>query len=413
MRYVIIGNSTACVGAIEGIRAVDQAGEIIVISKENHSVYSRPLISYLLHGKVGRDQMGYRKESFYQDMHVQLIMPASAQRIDLEKRLVTLDDGREIPYDKLLVATGSSPFVPPIKGLGEYHLFGGMDDALALDRALTPKSRVLILGAGLIGLKCAEGIVGRAASVTVVDLADRVLSSILDDHAAALVQQHLEQNGVGFKLGQGISSVESNVAQLSGGEQIPYDILVLAVGVRPNVQLIEQAGGRVERGVWVDRGMKTSLDDVYAAGDCALSKDAVSGERKMLALLPNAYMQGECAGRNMAGDAMDCAPMIAMNAIGFFGLHIMTAGQYQGGCTEMMGEGSYKKLFYQDDALQGFVLVDRERENGQSVYEKAGIYTNLIRERTPLHTLDFALIAERPGLMAFSKERRSELLGGA
>ena len=161
MNYVIIGNSAAAIGCVEAIRKVDQESKIILISKEKEFTYSRPLISYYLGGEVKADGMGYRSPSFYQDMDCKTYLGVAAESIDPELKIVSLVNGEDISYDKLLVATGGSPIVPPIEGLDqvkERHLFQSMEDALTLEKALSPKKDVLILGGGLIGLKCAEGI---------------------------------------------------------------------------------------------------------------------------------------------------------------------------------------------------------------------------------------------------------------
>ncbi|MFB0920526.1 MAG: FAD-dependent oxidoreductase, partial [Oscillospiraceae bacterium] len=194
MEYVIIGNSAAAVGAIEGIRALDREGTITVISNEIYHTYSRPLISYLLQGKTDRERMKYRADSFYADNACKTLFGKTAAKLDRDKKAVELDDGAKIPYDRLLVATGSSPFIPPMEGLekaSQRFCFMSLDDADALEKVLYPEARVLIVGAGLIGLKCAEGIKQRVGKITVIDLAPRILSSILDEDGAKMVQTHL------------------------------------------------------------------------------------------------------------------------------------------------------------------------------------------------------------------------------
>jgi NAD(P)H-nitrite reductase large subunit len=330
-------------------------------------------------------------------------------------------DGESIPYDKLLVAVGSSPLVPPMEGLEQVkskYTFSSLDDALALGDALRPDARVLIIGAGLIGLKCAEGIRARVGAVTVVDLAPKVLSSILDDEAASRAREHLEQNGLRFYLGDSVKSFEGQTATLQSGARVEFDILVLAVGVRPNTALIGDIGGQVGRGDTVNEYMETSIPDIYAAGDCTQSVDVSTGDVKVMALLPNAYMQGECAGFNMSGIRYPFDKAMPCNAIGFFGMHIISAGSYAGE-TYLEAEGdNYKKLYYDDNTLRGFILMGPKPGHGtlprgtRPAYEKAGIYTSLIRERTPLDSIDFELIRKTPGLMAFSKKTREQKLGG-
>ena len=285
---------------------------------------------------------------------------ARRQSIDPAKQIVRLADGRDVPYDKLLVATGSRPFVPPMAGLDQVEKkfsFLTLDDAHALAAALTPLSRVLIVGAGLIGTKCAEGIRHLCRSLTIVDMAPRILPAVLDEEAAALVQRRMEAHGIAFRLSDSVARFEKNLAHLQSGAEIPFDVLVLAVGVRPRTELVEAAGGKVERGIATDACQRTSLPNVYAAGDCTRSHDISTGADKILAILPNAYLQGETAGRSMAGEDVPFDKAIPMNAGGFFGLHVVSAGDLNGESDIVRQGGSYKRLVRRDGRLVGFLLV--------------------------------------------------------
>ena len=407
MGYVIIGNSAAAIGCVEGIRSVDKTGGITLLSQERFHTYSRPLISYLLEGKTDLERMKYRPDSFYRDMGVDARLGVTVTAIRPREHKVVCGTGEEIPYDKLLVATGSAPFVPAIQGLEEVErkfTFLSLEDAQALEAALTPESRVFILGAGLIGLKCAEGIAQRVKSVEVADLAPQVLSSIIDETAARRVQAHLERQGLRFRLGDTAVRFEQGRAFLKSGGTLDFDILVAAVGVRPNVALVQAAGGQVGKGIVTDDTGLTTLPDVYAAGDCCESADLATGELRVLALLPNAYLQGECAGKNMAGSPARFDQAVAMNAMGLFGLHLITAGSYRGEALVQEDGGDYKAFFVEDGLLKGYILVGDCLEN-------AGVYTALIRERTPLSAVDFGLLRQHPRFAAFSRERRREMFG--
>ena len=406
-QYVIIGNGVAATGCIEGIRSVDKEGAITVVSEENHEVYCRPLISYYLEKKTDLERMRYRDEAFYERMGCQVLYGKKAVSINKEKKEALLDDGSVLPYTSLCLATGSSPFLPSFEGLDtvpEKYSFLTLDDALALEEAISETSRVLIIGAGLIGLKCAEGICKRAASVTVCDLADRVLSSILDDDAAAIVQRHLEANGLSFLLGDSVARFDKKTAQMNSGAVVDFDVLVLAIGVRANTALAKDAGGEVGRGIRIDSHMRTSLSDIYAAGDCAEGMDISSGETKVLAILPNAVLQGYTAGQNMAGKNETFEKGIPMNSIGFFGLHIMTAGTYEGEIYEERTEDTLKRIYTKDDLLKGFMLIGLE--------ERAGILTSMIREKTPLSSVNFEIMKKVATTAAFPADIRRKKFGG-
>lgn len=406
-KYVIIGNSAAAIGAVQGIRSVDSEGLITIISDEPYHTYSRPLISYWLEGKVTDDKIYYREPDFYEKNNVMTMF--STKAVAIGGGYVTLEGGGKVQYDKLLIATGSKPFVPPMAGLENVKnkfTFMHWDSAKAIKEQVKENTKVLIIGAGLIGLKCAEALYHLNADITVVDLADRILPSILDVRAGEIMQKHIESKGTKFILGASVEQFSENSAKLTNGMTVDFDMVVVAVGVRPNTELVSEAGGKVEKGIVTDLMQQTTIPDVYAAGDCTLSHDASSGTDKILALLPNAFMQGEVAGKNMAGVQTMYLNAIPMNAIGFYGLHIITAGSYDGEAyvSEDAEKEQYKKLVFKDGLLKGYILMGD--------VARAGIYTSMIREQIPLEDVDVELLKEKPQMMLFGKARRDEKLAG-
>lgn len=405
-KYIIIGNGTAAIGAVEGIRSIDKDGSITVISKEPRKAYCRPLISYYLEGRTDVEKMDYRPENFYDENSCELLYDIAA-KIDPESKTVVLESGKILEYDKLLLASGSSPFVPPMDGLETVPVKSGfmtLDDALMLEKNTDKSSRVLIIGAGLIGLKCAEGLAERVKSVTVCDLAERVLSSILDDETSEIVKTHLEKSGITLLLGDTVSKFSGNHAEMKSGRELDFDVLVIAVGVRPNIALAKEAGADCGRGITVDENMSTTLADIYAAGDCTEALDISSGAVKIMALMPNAYMQGRAAGKNMAGVDEKLTNLIPMNSIGLFGMHIMSAGSYIGDAETLASENGVKKLFTQNDSLKGFIIIDDT--------QRAGIYTSLIRNNVPLSSIDFETLKKSPDLVSFGEDYCRKKLGG-
>lgn len=420
MEYVIIGNSAAAVAAVEGIRKNDKDGNIILISDERHHTYSRPLISYYLGDKVKTEGMYYRDQDFYIKNNVKAILGKKAVEIKQEQKKVVLENGEQVAYDKLLIATGSVPFVPPMEGLeNKENIFTFLkwDDSIALKDKVNKDSKVVIIGAGLIGLKAAEGLNKLCDDVTVVELADRVLSTILDNQAAGIVQRHIEHKGTKFILNNTVSKIcgEGKVEKvvLKDGTELPCDILVVAIGVRPNVALAQTAGVQVHRGIMVDSRMETSVEDIYAAGDVTESMDITVNTNRILALWPNAYYQGEIAGCNMSGGTMQFNGAFPMNAIGFFGLPMITAGivnpvgdQYSIYMEYNEDEEWLKKFVVKGDVLVGFILLNK--------VDRAGIYTSLIRDKVPLKMIKHDLLEDGFGLKAFPKSIRKEkmLMGG-
>lgn len=402
--YVIIGNGIASLGCIDGIRSVDKDGKITVISREKHPTYARPLISYYLEGKTTPEKMKYRSDDFYEKNGVTVVYGENAEKID-GGRVVC--ENSSYDFSSLLIATGSSPFVPPFEGLDSVEKkfsFMTLDDALELEAAVDKSSRVLIIGAGLIGLKCAEGLAGRSAHITVCDLADRVLSSILDEPCAKIVADRLTDAGIELRLGTSAAGFDKNTAHMTDGTDVEFDVLVLAVGVRANIALAKDAGLACGRGITVDEKMRTSAEGIYAAGDVCEMSNLYSDDKKVMAILPNAYIGGYTAGVNMAGGEARFENPVPMNSIGFFGYHIMTAGSYEGELFEQTDGDTVKKLYTENGCLNGFMMLGN--------VARAGIYTSLIRNKTPLSEVDFDLVAKEPSLIAFTEKYRRQKLGG-
>lgn len=407
-RYLIIGNSAAAAGCIEGIRKRDQDGDILVVTEEAYPSYSRPLISYWLEGAVQDEELYYRKDAWYLQKKAEVLLETKATAIDPEKHCVHFENGETVHYEKLLVASGSTPFIPPIEGIeegGKIFTFTTFKDAAAIRDVLDQKSRVVILGAGLIGLKAAEALTGQSQSVAIVDLADHLMPSILDWDSAKRIQDELVQKGMQFYLEKCITKVMPQTVMLNDGTVLDYDILILAVGTRPRTELIEQAGGQTDRGIVTDTGQRTSLKDVYAAGDCTQSYDISSQSAKNLAILPNAFLQGETAGQNMAGGTAVYTQAFPVNAMGILGRYLMTAGSMSGEAYVVENEEGYKKFFIEDNRLKGYILI------GECT--RSGIYTDLIRQQTDLRDLDMKKLMETAGLAAFRSDERYRKLGMA
>lgn len=416
MRYVIIGASAAGLAAAESIRKTDKSGEITVLTKENYLPYSRPSISYLLKGTVEEKSMFLRKPQFYTDNNINIITSANVTAIDREKKIVKAGR-KEYPYDKLCLATGSKPFVPPVEnvqGCKNVFTFLDLESAKSLKKAVNKDTSAVVIGAGLIGMKAAEGLSKICKSVEVAELSPRVLPSILDDKSAVFVKRYLEEHGISFHLEDTV--VKANVkngkvvsALLKSGETLACDILVMAVGVRPEVELAEKAGLDVRRGIKVDqKTMQTSDKDIYAAGDCTVSVDMLDGSEKIIALWPNAVYQGMAAGSHMAGGSLEMSGAYSVNAIDFYGLRICTCGlinakgeQYK---DKVRTKGnSYKRLIFEGSRLVGFVLINAS--------ENAGIYTSLIENKVDLNTLE-GDIMDTPSLFLFPRETRTQKLTG-
>ncbi|MDK2822254.1 MAG: hypothetical protein PWQ67_32 [Clostridia bacterium] len=418
MNYVIIGNSAAAIGAVEGIRQVDKTNPIVLISDEPYHTYSRPLISYYLAGKVAEDKMLYRKHDFYEKNKVTTMLGTKVVAVDTGNKEVVLENDEKVPYDKLLIATGSVPFIPPMAGLDKNNVFTfiKMDDIKAIKEVVMVGNKAVIIGAGLIGLKAAEGLTNLGVDVTVVELANRVLPAILDEDAAGIVQAHLEKQGIKFELNTSVEAITGSEkvegVSLKNGKSYAADIVVVAVGVRPNTEIVKDSQIAVSRGIVINDYCQTSIDDVYAAGDVTEGYDIVYAQQRVLPILPNAYNQGETAGLNMAGKISIFNGGFAMNSIGFFGLPMITAGiiksedeNYEVLVKSVPEQGYYKKIILKDNVVVGYIYLNK--------VDRAGIVTSLIKDKINVADFKEVLLKDGFGYIDLPQElRKSRLLRG-
>lgn len=409
-RYVIVGNSAAAVAAVEEIRKNDKKGKITLISDEAYRTYSRPLISYYLKGRVEERNMYYRGEDFYGKMNVTALLGKKATRLDREAKKLYCGD-EEYPYDKLLIATGSVPFVPPMEGSDRERVYTFLkwDDAKRLKEEIKKDDKVVVIGGGLIGLKAAEGVHHFADSVTVVELSDRVLMTILDAEAGEMISSKLKENGINCILGDTGVKFDGAKLFLKSGRVIDCTALIIAVGVRANASLAKDAGLEVGRGIVCNEFQQTADSSVYAAGDCAESVDITDGGRRVLALLPDAVKQGKTAGSHMSGGDKKYEGGCPMNSIDFFGSYITTSGvinppEGEGYTVRREKKGdTYKKMVTKDGCLKGYILINQP--------DLSGILTNMIADRVKLDSLR-GDIFEDFGIMSYDSDVRYKKLHG-
>ena len=419
MNYVIVGNSAAGIGGIEGIRMIDKKSNITVISDEKYHTYSRPLISYYLANKVSLDDMKYRKDDFYKENNVQTFFGEKVVSVNKDDKVVELISGKQIDFDKLLLATGANPFIPPITGSDKEGIetFINLDDAKDIGQKIENEEikEVVILGAGLIGLKAAEALLKLGIKVKVVELADRILSAILDKKSAQIVQSYLEDKGISFILEDtikeflGDSKVEGAI--LESGTELECGLAVIAVGVRANTDIVEGTDIKLNRGIIVDNNLESNIEGIYAAGDVSEGYDLVQDKSSVIPIWPNAYHQGLVAGQNMAGVEKSYQQGFARNSIGFFNLDMITAGVIEAqddDCevltTTFLEDTSYRKIILKNNRIIGFILLNQ--------IDRAGILTGLIKEQKDVSKFKDELLKPDFGYLSFDKDERESLIKG-
>lgn len=421
MRYVIIGNSAAGVGAIEAIRQYDRDNPITLIADEPHSTYSRPLIAYLLGGMVSEERMLYRPPDFYQRYDVEPMLGVRVVQVEPRERELTLAGGGTLSYDKLLMATGGIPFVPSVPGsdLEGVFTFTRWEDARRMRHFIEAYGvgQAIVVGGGFIGLKTTEGLLARGIRVTIVELADRILSASFDRTASRLAEAILRREGVEVHTGTTVQEIIGRAGKadhviLREGERLECDLLVFAIGVRPNTALVpREAGIATHRGILVDEHMRTTAPEVYAAGDVVEALDMLLKVRRTIAIWPLAYRQGYVAGCNMAGAEREYEGGIPMNSVEVCGVPTISVGitDPQKDGYEVLEEFNreemaYKKLVLRNERLVGAILIGD--------IDRAGIYTGLIRDRAEVGGFKDDLLADNFGLISLPRDYRKHLVTG-
>jgi NAD(P)H-nitrite reductase large subunit len=416
MRYVLIGHSFASTFAVETIRRIDREGSITVIGDEPHRLYSRAMIHEYLARMVKDEMCWLRRPNWTEQYGVNLMTGTKAIKLDAKAKSVELDSGQKVPYDRLLISCGGKPFIPPgIAGLDQFkqvYNFTQLSDAVDLQNLATTGGSVAVLGAGLIGLQCAEGLRHLGCKVHVVELADMVLPLAADRTAAALIGQTLTEQGLTLHLSNSITEIGgtgSNVGYvtLKSGERVSCQAVVIAVGVRPNVDWLKDSGVKIDRGILVDEHMRTNLPDVYAAGDCAQGFEKITGKQMVLATIPVANKHGLIAGYNMAGVAKVYDPEIPLNALQFGTIQMVSYGFVQDTpdteTLSFLDEKNclYRKVVLRDNHIIGALLL--------RAIDQAGLYRQLINKQVDISPIRERLTAIDFGVGDLPPEIREEL----
>ncbi len=415
-KYLIIGNSAGGIGAAEAIRETDKKNPITIVSDEPYPAYSRPLISEYLACERTVDQMLFRPADFYDRNNINLVLGKKVNNLDLPGHIVELDSGEKIRWQKLLLATGGIPIVPKMKGLNKKGVFTflTLDDAKAIDKYVNDYNRAVVIGGGLIGVSVTEALTKRGIKVTIVEMKDRVLNTILDERASAMAGETLAQAGISVIVNNTVTEIVGDKAvegvTLGSGEAVPCNLVVIAIGVLPRTELVQGTDIKINRGVLVDRYMATSHPDVYACGDVAEAYDFVLDANRLTPVWPNAYIGGRVAGYNMAGVKKEYPGGTAMNSVNYFGFDVATAGIVNStdGNYEVLtveAGGTYQKILISDGLIVGMVFVKD--------IEKSGMVFGLMRDRVDVSGFKQSLLAQDFGLACMPRDLWQERLGSA
>ncbi len=410
MKHIIIGNGPAGVVAAETLRRLQPDAEIALIGDEAEPPYSRMAIPYFLHGDIDAHGTHLRKTHDHYATHGIHLIEGRVSCIDSAVKQLQFESGERIHYDRLLIATGSRPIRPNVPGmdLPNVHTCWTLDDARAIAAKARPGSRVLQLGAGFIGCIIMEALAARGVQLTVVEMGDRMVPRMMTPQAGAMIKRWAEKKGVAVHVNTAITAIEpvSNggdalrVKVGAGGTAsaaaLDADLVISAAGVRPNIDFIAGNGIETGRGIRVDSRMRTTVPDIYAAGDVTEALGFHSGQPELNAIQPNAADQARIAAINMAGGDAELQGSLAINVLDTLGLISTSFGHWQG-----KGDGAelvdapnfrYLSLQFEGDVLIGATSIGWT--------DHVGALRGLIQTRTRLGAWKERLKADPTGFMA-------------
>lgn len=372
MKHVIIGASAAGIAAAQKIRQLDPHAQIICITQERELPYNKCLLADHLSGSKSLEAVAFISALALEEKNIQILVNTPIVQIDVAAQCISTEAGVNITYDRLLLVTGARAIVPPIASLRPHqsiHMFHTLADVRALDKAIEGRSflKVAVVGAGLSGLEVADALQVRGHQVTVIEKNDHVLPALLNVQSAACIQKQMRAKQVVLYTSTVVEEIvfeaeldRLKAVRLSNGSLLETDILVIAAGQCPNVELAVQAGLRVDKnGICVDSYLQTSAPGVFSAGDVIGVVDQISGRSVGSCTWPDAMMQGATAAHNMLGlNKYYSGPSIFVNS-SFFGLKL-SATLHQGDTQHCLGDGltSYYQIQITDNQVKGFVAID-------------------------------------------------------
>ncbi len=397
MRVVIIGAGPAGLTVAETLRQHDKTVDIVMLSSEPYPPYAPPaMVDYFLDGR--EETLFWKGRDVCERLAVDYESGTRVKGIQTAEHVVVVEDGTRIPYDRLVIASGSRMYIP-IEGHdlpGVYNFKSLLAASTLVERVRRRKHRkAIVVGAGFMGVEVALLLSQLGAQVTIVEMLDRVLPRMLDAETAAIVLAQIEARGVEVRLFtkaevfRGKRKVKN--LELALGEILKADVYIAATGIKPNVEYLEGSGIEVGWGVWVDDHLRTNVPDVFAAGDVTETPDRLTGERWVHAIFPNAVAQGQVVGNNLLGFDVVYEGAETMNSLKHLGLQVMAVGA-QTGEKELRRRrgGDLRKIFLTDGRIVGFRLAGDIRA--------AGVFRSLMLRGTDVRGLEAKLLSPRFGI---------------
>ena len=362
-RHLIVGAGPAGLAAAETLRALDPGCAIALVCDE--APYARMVLPYVVAGRIEERAAATADGSWLAALGVEAHLGRRVRRVEPAAHRVTLDDGAQLSYDRLLIATGSRAARPALPGIDLPGVlpFWTLDHARAYLGA--PHRETAIVGGGFIAFTVLDGVVARSERVTLLEREPQVLPRMLDAPAAGIVAARLRARGVEVRTEASLERIEAHGRRkrlhLAGGAPLECDAVLVAAGIQPNVELLDGSGIEVGHGVLVDEHLRTSAPDVYAAGDVAEGPDLLGGDRAVRAIQPTAVDHGRVAAAHMAGHPVAYRGSLVMNVVAVQGLEAASCGRWDrrsnATVVENAAGGVYRKYVWEEDRLVGGILV--------------------------------------------------------
>ena len=394
MKYVVVGASASGINAARALRQFNKECEIVLISKDTH-VYSRCILHHFLDGRRSIEDLDFTPDNFFEMYKIDWIKGREVVSIDVKEKNLILDNDEIINYDKVLLAAGSSSFLPPIENLRTANNVIGLrnlDDVITIKEMATKIKNIAILGAGLVGVDALAGLLHYDVNISLIEMGDRLLPLQLDKYAASVYEERLRKEGVNLKFGVRAEKVivddnnNPTAIKLNTGEEIPCELIIACAGVRANVGFLKDSGIECDKfGLIINEKGETNVKDVYGAGD-------ITGRNP---IWPTAVKEGIIAANNMVGKETYMEDFFgSKNTMNFCGLATMSLGvvikpddTYEE-ITDIDGK-DYKKIIYKDGAIYGAII--------QGDLSYVGVLTQLIKEKIninkvkkPLFDIDYS-----------------------
>lgn len=393
MKHLIIGNGAAGMAASKKLRELRPEDSILIISSEPYPPYSRCLLAEYLCGKFTKQQLLIYPKGFYEKRGFDLLLGKKVVGVDVNRNKVTLENGEHLKFDKLLIATGSSPLLPPIEGVDskKVRTLRTISDVEEIIELASQSSKCAVIGGGYIGLEAAYALRHLGLKVTVLELMPHILYANFDQLAAQIIADDLKKEGIDIRAGKEskVTRIDENDEKLrltlGSNNHLEVDFAVCAVGVKPNLDLVSETPISTDEGILVDEHLETTAKGIYAAGDVAQAKDLLTGQVKTTPIWPTAVAQGKLAAYNMADvERVYNGEVGLQNAMEFrkvpaiaFGLTKPEKEEgFQVRRVHRPANGVYKKLVFQGDVIKGMIFVGD--------ITNAGIVTNLIKSKISL-----------------------------